>query len=368
MSNEVVSTILESLDGIIYVSDFDTYELLYVNQGVKDLLGFDPTGEKCWQYIHAHQKGVCSFCSNDQLMTSDGRPEKTYCWEYINPYDKKWYAARDRAIHWIDNRYVRLEVAVDITSQKRMQQFLQEAKTQAENAKDAKSRHVALVAHDLKSPFVAILGMLKRILERENFAHPVHKKFLENIINNGRRMMTMIDNLLDMDRLEAGRMRPELVFFNGSIMVEEVFKNFSHLAKEKDIILQNKVPLNKELFADKYLYFTVLNNLISNAIKFSYAKSTITVFVPDETKDNTLAVKDRGKGVKKEMVSDLFDEDIQTISRGTSGEKGTGLGLILCKEIVEAHGGVIRIKSTISKGSVFYVELPEVCDLQSTEH
>ena len=161
VSYEVVSTILDSLDGIIYVSDFETYELLYVNQGLKDLLGFDPTGQKCWQYIHAQHKGVCSFCSNNQLLNSQGHPEKTYCWEYINPYNKRWYAARDQAILWTDERYVRLEIAVDITDQKTIQQFLQEAKTQAEAAKDMKNRYVAMVAHDLKSPFVAILGMLQ---------------------------------------------------------------------------------------------------------------------------------------------------------------------------------------------------------------
>lgn len=367
VNNDLISTILESLDGIIYVSDFDTYELLYVNNGLKELLGFDPTGSKCWQYIHAQQKGICPFCSNEKLLGADSRPKEPVCWEYVNPYNKKWYSARDRAIKWLDGRYVRLEVAVDITSQKQMQQFLQEARLQAEGARDSKSRYVALVAHDLKSPFVAILGMLKRILERETFNHPVHKKFLENIITNGQSMMAMIDNLLDMDRLETGKMRPVLEFFNSSQMIDDVFNNFLHLAQEKNICLKNKVPSGKQIYADRYLYFTVLNNLISNAIKFCYTDGKVSVFMPDETRSNTLAVKDTGQGVKEEMIADLFDEDIQTISQGTSGEKGTGLGLIFCKEILKAHGGVISVESSTSKGSIFFIELPEACDLQEGE-
>lgn len=359
---ELIATILDSLDGIIYVSDFDTYELLYVNQGLKNLLGFDPTGRKCWQYIHTYQKAACQFCTNSKLLTGSGEPDKPYCWEYINQYNKKWYAARDQAIRWLDGRYVRLEIAVDITEQKRIQQFLKEARSQAEVATNTKNKYVALVAHDLRTPFVAILGMLKRILERETFNHPVHKDFVESIINNGRRMMLLIDNLLDMDRLEAGRMRPDLVFFDCSEMVEDVFRNFAHLANEKNIKLENKVPRGKEIFADKYLYFTVLNNLISNGIKFSYAEGKVTVFVPDEDKVNTIAVSDSGAGVKEEMVVDLFDENITTTSFGTSGEKGTGLGLIFCREIVNAHGGTIRVESSLQGGSVFHIELPDVCE------
>ncbi len=162
-------------------------------------------------------------------------------------------------------------------------------------------------------------------------------------------------------------MMPELGFFSGSTIVEDVFKNFSHLAKEKNITLENKVPREKEIFADRYLYFTVLNNLVSNAIKFCYTDGRVTVFVPDEKKANTLAVQDTGIGVKQEMVPDLFNENVQTISRGTSGEKGTGLGLIFCKEIVTAHGGDIRVESSTRKGSVFHIELPEVCELQDNE-
>ncbi len=365
VSYEVVSTILDSLDGIIYVSDFETYELLYVNQGLKDLLGFDPTGQKCWQYIHAQHKGVCSFCSNNQLLNSQGHPEKTYCWEYINPYNKRWYAARDQAILWTDERYVRLEIAVDITDQKTIQQFLQEAKTQAEAAKDMKNRYVAMVAHDLKSPFVAILGMLQRILEKESFSKPVHKKFMEDIINNSRRMMSLIDNLLDMNRLEVGKMAPEPRFFDSSRMVEEVFKKYAHTAEEKNITLENRVPPEKAIFADKYLFFTILNNLISNAIKFSYQEGQVSVFIPGECGDNALAVKDKGIGMEEEIIPDLFKESIRTTSRGTSGEKGTGLGLIFCHEIVKAHGGTIRVESSKEKGSTFYVILPEVCNLEN---
>lgn len=363
--HEVVSTILESLDGIIYVSDFETHELLYVNQGLKDLLGFDPTGQKCWQYIHAQTKGACPFCSNNKLLNSQGDPEKTYCWEYINPYNKKWYAARDQAIPWPDGRYVRLEIAVDITDQKTIQQFLQEAKTQAEAAKEMKNRYVAMVAHDLKSPFVAILGMLQRILEKETFSRPVHKKFMEDIINNSRRMMSLIDNLLDMNRLEAGKMTPEPRFFDSSRMVADVLKKFDHTAKEKKVALENRVPPEKVIFADKYLFFIILNNLISNAIKFCYQAGKVSVYVPDDCGENTLAVKDTGIGLEKEIIPDLFEESIRTTSRGTSGEKGTGLGLIFCHEIVKAHGGSIRVESAIGKGSTFYVILPEVCNLEN---
>ncbi|MBE0586312.1 MAG: hypothetical protein IH612_21425, partial [Desulfofustis sp.] len=267
-SNELFSGMVESIDGIIYVADFDSHEILWANTYLKKLFGFDPVGRKCWQFIHASSDGPCSFCVNNHLLGIDGEPTGSYQWEYQNPFNKRWYGAKDLAIRWSNGKYVKLEIAIDITEQKQLQHFLQEARRQAEIARNLRSRFVALVAHDLKSPFYSMTQMLKRILERETFSSQVHRQFLENIVTNGYRMLQMIDDLLSMDRFESAEVKLERTFFNATDMVSEVIANFHHLASEKSLRVVNLLPVDCPLFADKYLYFVVLNNLLSNAIKF----------------------------------------------------------------------------------------------------
>ena len=357
--NELLTVMLESIDGLIYVVDMDTHEILFANEYVRRLFGFDPVGRSCFQFIHSNQEGPCSFCTNSKLLDTDGNPADPIHWEYRNPFNKKWYSAKAQAIVWSNGKYVRLEIAVDITEQKRLQRFLEEARRQAELAIGTRSRFVAMVAHDMKSPFFSITQMLRRILERETFEHQVHREFLENIVENGHRMLQMIDNLLSMDRFETGEAKIERVFFDVSAMTDEVLQNFRHPAFEKGIRLLNNVPENTMLFADKYLYFMVLNNLVSNAVKFSDRGCSIDIYQPDENRKMTIAVRDNGCGMSEEYVENLFKEDVKTTHRGTGGETGSGLGLIFCSDIIKAHQGSIRVDSKRGRGTIFYIELPE---------
>ncbi len=367
-SNELFSGMVESIDGIIYVADFDTHEILYANTYLKKLFGFDPIGRKCWQFIHASTEGPCSFCVNNHLLSHDGEPTGPYQWEYQNPFNKRWYNAKDLAIRWSNGKYVKLEIAIDITEQKQLQQFLQEARRQAEIARNMRSRFVALVAHDLKSPFYSITQMLKRILERETFSSEVHRQFLENIVTNGHRMLHMIDDLLSMDRFESAEVKLERTFFNATDMAVEVIANFQHLASEKSLHLVNLLPSDCPVYADKYLYFVVLNNLLSNAIKFSQPGGTIEIYQPDRNRPMTIAVRDYGKGMSQDYVTNLFKVDVKTSSKGTIGEPGSGLGLLFCQDILKAHGGTLEVDSRLGGGSIFSVVVPECCPCQLRPH
>jgi len=363
LSGELIGRMLDSFDGIVYVADLKTNEILFANSYLKKFFGFDPTGRNCEHLLSRNLGCACDFFDNSRLLTADGRPGGVIYREYQNPLNKKWYGAKAQALEWTGGRWVRLEIALDITEQKRLQSFLKEARLQAESAMDTKNRFVALVAHDLKSPFVSILGMLKRILRKESFQHEVHRRFLENIINNGQRMLKMIDNLLDMDRLETGKVKPERSFFDISRMVDEVFEDFAHLAEQKKLQLCNRVPVATEIYADKYLYFIVLNNLISNAVKFSYSMGRIEVSFEADDTSARLIVRDEGRGIPERYIKDIFRPDVKTTSRGTLGEVGSGLGLVFSQQIMRAHGGTITLESTEGVGTVFYVELRPSCRL-----
>ena len=116
-SYEVFSTIMDSLDAIVYIVDMETYEILFVNKYTQDIFG-DIVGKTCWKTILYGQSKPCDFCSNDKLVNADGEPAGVNVWEYYNEKVGCWYSIRARAIRWVDGRIVRLEIAIDITKQK----------------------------------------------------------------------------------------------------------------------------------------------------------------------------------------------------------------------------------------------------------
>ncbi len=366
-SNELLSGIVGTIEGIIYVVDFETHEILFANDYLRRLFGFDPVGKKCHQLIHSAEDKPCMFCNNQRLLSTADQPLEPYQWEYQNPFNKKWYRAKDQAIRWSDGRFVKLEIAIDITEQKSIEHFLQEARRQAELAMGTRSRLMALVAHDLKSPFYSMTQMLKRILAREQFDHEIHRQFLENIVINGQRMLQMIDNLLSMDRLETGGIKLEKSFFNVHEMAREVVQNFINQAFDKAIRMINSIPPEVEVYADRHLYFVVLNNLMSNAIKFSQRGGTVELLLPDPQRPMSVAVKDNGEGMSRDYAENLFRTDIKTSSKGTKGETGTGLGLIFCKGIIEAHHGKIQVDSEKGAGTTIVIELPECCKVDCAQ-
>jgi diguanylate cyclase (GGDEF)-like protein len=126
-----ILTILDSLDALVYVSDMQTYELLFTNEYGKSVWG-DIQGQTCWKVLQDGQSGPCAFCTNDRLLDADGQPSGVYVWEFQNTVNQHWYQCRDQAIRWTDGRLVRLEIATDITDRKLAEEELKVAKQRAE--------------------------------------------------------------------------------------------------------------------------------------------------------------------------------------------------------------------------------------------
>ena len=131
LSYHSIATILDSLDALVYVSDMDTYELLFCNEYGRKIWG-QIKGKTCWKVLQQGQDGPCSFCTNHRLLDNNGQPTGVYVWEFQNTVDKHWYQCRDQAIPWFDGRMVRIEIATDITDRKLAEEELQSAKKRAE--------------------------------------------------------------------------------------------------------------------------------------------------------------------------------------------------------------------------------------------
>jgi PAS domain-containing protein len=117
VSQQILQTVLDSLDAVVYVTDIQTYELLFLNKYARKIFG-DNVGKICWQVLQTDQHGPCAFCTNDQLISEDGEIKGMYAWEFQNTKNKRWYDIRDRAIRWSDGRLARLEIATDFTERK----------------------------------------------------------------------------------------------------------------------------------------------------------------------------------------------------------------------------------------------------------
>lgn len=234
------------------------------------------------------------------------------------------------------------------------------AKEEAEGATKIKDKFVALVAHDLKSPFAAILGFLNLMHgDEQNPLAPKHKEMVSRAINAGGNLVHMIDELLKIAMLQTGKIILNKKFFDAYFTALSAIGNYSYLARAKGIVLENKIPPSTMVYGDMDLIVEVVHNLVSNAIKFCNEGDRITIFNPPD-KPSVIAVRDTGIGIDPKIVPDLFKPDVKTTTKGTRGEKGTGLGLPLCSDIVKALGGSLTVELSRDEGTTFYINLPDV--------
>ena len=251
-------------------------------------------------------------------------------------------------------------VVRDITERKKIQEKLQLAKDQAEEATRIKDKFISMVAHDLRSPLGSILGSVQYVVEdEETLLNESHKTLLTGVVKNGQNLIQLIEKVLNIGRLKTGKITLEKIFFNGHSLIQEVAQSLCHLLSKKGLTLDNAVPMEMRLFADRILIGEVVQNLLSNAIKFSQPGSVIRVYAPDKKKA-VIAVQDQGIGINDEIMHKLFNVEEKTSTPGTQGEQGTGFGLPFAFDLMQAHAGTLTVTSAPGKGSTFSLVLPTI--------
>ncbi|MBI5816588.1 MAG: response regulator [Nitrospinae bacterium] len=246
----------------------------------------------------------------------------------------------------------------DISHLKQTEQALKKAKEKAEEATKTKDRFVSLVSHDLRSPLAGIIGMCNLLTDGQcQLADSQKHELLSRVGGVARGLVNMIDQLLDIGRLKSGGIKLVKKPLNPRTLAAECIESNSFTAHSKGVTLKNDLPENMEVTADKALLGEVLQNLVSNAVKFCNKGDGVRVYAPEGT-ENVIAVGDTGAGIPEKLLPDLFRHEVKTSLTGTAGEKGTGLGLPFCHDIVTAHGGEIWAESKAGEGSVFFVKLP----------
>ena len=249
---------------------------------------------------------------------------------------------------------------LDITDRKLAEEELRQSKEAAEEATRLKDKFINLVVHDLISPFTSMLGTMAILRDDSKLnLSPPQRELLNDALENGVGMVSMIRGMLDIRRFRTGKIELKREFFDGQLISEKTLKSINFKADEKGIKLVNEVPEGTRLYADKTLLTQVIANLVSNAVKFCSAGDTITLFVPKD-RPTTIAIKDDGPGIDDSMLRDLFDSEVKTSTPGTSLEAGSGIGLPFSHGVMLAHSGDLTVESGVGEGCSFYAELPSV--------
>lgn len=224
-----------------------------------------------------------------------------------------------------------------------------------------KDRFFSIIAHDLKSPFLGLMGYSQILSEDYGVLKEDEKKtYISNIHELTKSTYKLLENLLEWSRLQTGKMEFKPEKCNVYEVLSPTIDLLTKTAQNKRISIKEDIDRKLDVKADIYMLQTVVRNLISNSIKFTKPNGGIFVKAGNNSRGVTISVKDDGVGMSKAVMDTLFKIDKTTTTKGTVNEEGTGLGLFLCKEMVELHNGKIWVESTEGEGSTFFVELPAV--------
>ncbi len=223
----------------------------------------------------------------------------------------------------------------------------------------SKDKFFSIIAHDLRNPFTGLLGITDFIVQNvEKFSSQDVKENVSTLRDSAKTVYTLIENLLTWSRVQRGAMeyQPEEIFLDQ--LAEHTIRLFTPNAQQKQITLSNQVPKGTHAFADKNMIDTVIRNLVSNALKFTPSEGMITVSATQNESSVDMVVSDTGTGIPKKEIPQLFQLDVKYSHTGTAGEEGTGLGLILCKDLLEKNKGEIWVASELGQGTVFTFRVP----------
>ena len=328
--------ILESMkDGVCIVNE--QYTIEYINPELESDFG-PMEGRKCYQYFHDREE-PCTWCKSGEVFGG-----KTVRWEYSFPKNRKTYDIVGTLVNNPDGSVSELEIFHDITERKRVEQL--------------KDEFIGLVSHEMRSPLTVITGALNTVITEKAYLSPKEERqLLEDAAWEAGTLAHILGNLLELSRAQAER----LFLSFEPVDVKLIIRNAVRRVKRHSTIHRFVTSLPKELppvRADVIRLERILHNLLENAVKYSPDGGYIRVSAKMDSAHLVIGVSDQGIGISREDQARLFAAFQRLENRNVEGVKGIGLGLLVCRRLVEAHGGRIWVESEPGKGSAFFFTLP----------
>jgi PAS domain S-box-containing protein len=367
-SEEKYRSLVDNIPDVVWTADSNR-DLIYISGNVVKVLGYhadELLGGQSW-LNRIHPEDAARVEQAYQKLFSDG---EKFDVEYRScRKDGEWIWLHNRALATRPREGVMCADGIfkDITQRRQSEAAIQQTKDAAEAANLAKSQFLANMSHELRTPLNAIIGF-SEILADKTFGELNDRqlKYSHNILNSGRHLLQLINDILDLAKVEAGRVELMRNTFSVAKALAEVQTIVKTLANKKHILLESSVTENlPELFADEAKFKQIMYNLLSNAIKFTPDGGKVFITAAVQNADHgdsvlQIAVTDTGIGIKLNDQERVFKEFEQVDSSYGRQQQGTGLGLALTKRLVEMHGGKIRVESegVEGKGSTFTFSIP----------
>jgi PAS domain S-box-containing protein len=250
---------------------------------------------------------------------------------------------------------------MDITERKKAEEAILKSEMNLKKLNDEKDKLFSIIAHDLRSPFQGFLNLTELLTENVgHFTLDELSSYSKEMNKSARNLFKLLRNLLDWSQLQKGTLeyspQKHLLMEMASFNIE----TYQQKASQKEIIIKNDTDKNISVVADERMINSIFSNLLSNAIKFTKRNGKIFIRAREiENKMVEVSVTDTGIGMPEDLINRLFKIEEKVSRPGTEGEESTSLGLVLCKEFVEKHGGKIWVESQVGAGSTFYFTLPK---------
>ncbi len=279
------------------------------------------------------------------LAISSGRPVKPKEFVYIHENKRKTFLQISASpIYNSKNKLIAaVSVISDITLQKEHE--------------ERKDDFVNMASHELKTPLTSMKLFLQLMLKHAGTNKDIHaQKLLKNIQNQTERLQELVNGLLDVSRLQTGKLTFKFEKMNFTELVEETVEEMKGSTKQQQLILEKKVPA--KINGDRFRIYQVITNIINNAIKYSPKDTAIIVKVKKEKGNAVLSIKDQGMGIDKEQQKKIFERLYQVSDPTAKTYPGLGMGLYISSQIIKAHKGNIWVESEKGQGSTFFISFP----------
>ncbi|REG88650.1 PAS domain-containing hybrid sensor histidine kinase/response regulator [Algoriphagus antarcticus] len=360
-------TLVEESTEIIF-SLSDKLVLNYISPNVKQFLGYDSEqviGTSILDYLNPEDFDVFQSMHGD---VSDFLAENQYL-EYRLKHKNGEYRVVSSNGRMVVERETNMRyytgIARDITVLKQAQKDLFKAKERAEQASMAKSQFLSIMSHEIRTPMNAVIGLAHFLMEDNPRADQLEN--LRTLQFSAENLMALINDILDFNKIDAGKIELENVPFNLKVLVNRIVHSYSFQAKEKALKISTEIDgeIPQNLLGDSIRIGQIVNNLLSNSIKFTNKGQVKTSLQLVNREGNeceiNFRIEDSGIGISEEKMVSIFEAFTQASTSTTRKFGGTGLGLAIVKRLVELHGSKVKVSSTLSVGTIFEFSLKFIC-------